>query len=35
MKSFINDDSESDHENAENFEFVNSEINIDEAKSKN
>ena len=34
MKSFINDDSESDNENVENFEFVNSEINIDEANQR-
>ena len=31
MKSFINDDSESENEDVENFQFVNSEINIDEA----
>ena len=34
MKSFINDDSESDNENVENFEFVHSEINIDEANQR-
>ena len=34
MKSFKNDDSESDNENIENFEFVNSEINIDEANQR-
>ena len=34
IKSFINDDSEIDHENAENFEFVNSEVNIDEANQR-
>ena len=33
-KSFINDDSESDNEGTENFEFVNSEINIDEANQR-
>ena len=34
MKPFINDNSESDNENTENFEFVNSEINIDEANQR-
>ena len=34
MKSFINDDSESDNENAQDFEFVHSEINIDEANQR-
>ena len=34
MKSFINDNSESDNENIENFEFANSEINIDEANRR-
>ena len=34
MKSFINDNSESDNEDTENFEFVNSEINIDEANQR-
>ena len=34
MKSFINDDSESDNESIEKFEFVNSEINIDEANQR-
>ena len=34
MKSFINDNSESDNEDTENFEFVSSEINIDEANQR-
>ena len=34
MKSFINDNSESDNEDTENLEFVNSEINIDEANRR-
>ena len=34
MKSFINDNSESDNEDIENFEFANSEINIDEANRR-
>ena len=34
MKSFINDDSESDDEDVENFQFVNSEIYIDEANQR-
>ena len=34
MKSFINVNNESDNENIENFEFVNSEINIDEANRR-
>ena len=34
MKSFINDDSESDNEDFENFQFVNSEIDINEANQR-
>ena len=34
MRSFINDESESENESEENFEFVNSQIGINEANAR-
>ena len=34
MRSFINDNSESENESDQNFEFVNAQINIDEANAR-